>query len=129
MFKEFKEFAIKGNAVDLAVGVIIGAAFGKIIDSLVNDIIMPPLGLVLGHLDFSKLVVHLSSGADLRYGAFINVVINFLIIAFVIFLMVKQINRLRRQKEVPPTEKECQFCRSKIPILASRCPHCTSQVG
>jgi large conductance mechanosensitive channel len=129
MFKEFKEFAVKGNAIDLAVGVIVGAAFGKIVDSLVNDIIMPPFGLILGNLNFSRLMVHLRSGADLRYGAFINAVINFLIIAFVIFLLVKQMNRFRRKPEVAaPSEKICPFCQTAIPIKATRCPHCTSQV-
>lgn len=130
MFKEFKEFAVKGNAIDLAVGVIIGAAFGKIVDSLVQDIIMPPLGLILGNVDFSKLKINLPSGAVFAYGSFINAVINFLIIAFVIFLMVKQMNRFK-SKPVPsaPNEKDCPFCYSKIPLRAVRCPNCTSQMS
>lgn len=128
MFKEFKEFAVKGNAIDLAVGVIIGTAFGKIIESLVNDIIMPPFGLVLGNLDFSNLMIHFRSGAILRYGAFINTVINFLIISFAIFIVIKQMNRFRRKPQAAPSEKLCQFCQSSVPIKATRCPHCTSQI-
>lgn len=129
MFKEFKEFAIKGNAIDLAIGVVIGAAFGKIVDSLVNNIIMPPFGLILGNLDFAGLKWTFPSGAVLGYGAFINAVVNFFIIAFAIFLFVKQINRFRRRPEAAVTEKECQYCRTLIPIMATRCPHCTSQLA
>lgn len=129
MFKEFKEFAIKGNAIDLAIGVIIGAAFGKIVDSLVHDIILPPFGLILGNIDFSNLKWTLSSGAILGYGAFFNAIINFLIIAFAIFLVVKQINRLRRRPQAAPTERECPFCCRLIPVKAARCPNCTSQLN
>jgi large conductance mechanosensitive channel len=128
MFKEFKEFANKGNAIDLAVGVVIGAAFGKIVDSLVNNIILPPFGLILGNLDFAALKWTFPSGAVLGYGAFLNACLNFLIIAFSIFLIVKQINKFRRKPELAVTDKECQFCKTSIPIAASRCPHCTSQL-
>jgi large conductance mechanosensitive channel len=129
MFKDFKEFAVKGNAIDLAVGVIIGAAFGKIVDSLVNDIIMPPFGLVLGNLDFSKLAIHFNSGAVLRYGAFINAIVNFLIISFAIFLLIKQMNRFRRKNQPTQVERHCPFCFTNIPNQAVRCPHCTSQIA
>lgn len=145
MWKEFKEFALRGNVVDLAVAVIIGAAFGKITTSLVNDVIMPPLGLLLGDLDFSDYFINLSGDAaypslqaakaagavTLNYGAFITTVINFLIIAFVIFMVIRQLNRLRRKEEVPaaaPTEKNCPFCVTAIPLKATRCPHCTSEL-
>ena len=142
MLKEFKEFAMRGNVMDLAIGVIIGGAFGKITTSLVNDIIMPPIGLLLGKVDFSNLFLNLSGGtyasladaqkagaATLNYGLFINNVINFLIIALVIFLIVKQINRLQKpQPSTAPSTKECPFCLSTIPIKATRCPHCTSQL-
>ncbi|MBX4204750.1 MAG: large conductance mechanosensitive channel protein MscL [Candidatus Doudnabacteria bacterium] len=129
MFKEFKEFAIKGNAIDLAIGVIIGAAFGAVVNSLVHDIILPPFGLILGNIDFSNLKWTFPSGAVLAYGAFINSIINFLIIAFAIFLVVKQMNRFRRKPEADISEKECAFCHTLIPIKASRCPHCTSQLN
>jgi len=142
---EFKAFVMRGNVVDMAVGVIIGAAFGKIITSLVNDVIMPPIGLLLGKVDFSNLYLNMSGKAfeslaeaqkagapTLNYGIFLNNVINFLIIAFVIFIVIKQINRLQRQPPPappgPPTTKECAFCCSTIAIKASRCPNCTSQV-
>lgn len=138
---EFKEFALKGNVVDLAVGVIIGAAFGKIVTSLVEDVIMPPLGLVLGKVDFSNLFINLSgqtvtSVADAKkaglpiiaYGLFLNNVFNFLIVALAIFFLVKQINRLRRGEEPAPTTRECPFCTSAISLKATRCPHCTSQL-
>lgn len=141
MIKEFKEFAVKGNAIDLAVGVIVGAAFGKIVDSLVKDIIMPPFGLVAGKVDFSNLFVALgenkfatlaeaqAAGAPtLNYGLFINAVINFVIVAFAIFIMVRQINRFRRKRETTPNTKRCQFCMSNIDIDATRCAHCTSQL-
>ncbi len=140
--KEFKEFALKGNAVDLAVGVIIGAAFGGIVTSLVNDIMMPPVGRALGGVDFSSLFLVLGDGtypslkaakeagaATINYGVFINVVINFLIVAFVLFMVVKAMNRMKREAPAPapaPTEKECPQCATSIPIKAKRCPHCTS---
>lgn len=143
MLKDFKEFAMRGNVVDLAVGVIIGSAFGKIVSSLVNDVIMPPLGLVLGNVDFSNLYINLSQkhypslaaaksvGAPvIGYGQFLNTVIEFLIIAFVVFLVVKTLYRLHREEKAPtkPTSKDCPFCLSKIPPKATRCPQCTSQL-
>jgi large conductance mechanosensitive channel len=144
MLKEFKEFALKGNAVDLAIGVIIGAAFGGIVTSLVNDIMMPPIGKVLGGVDFSNLFLVLGDGtypslkaakeagaATINYGVFINVVINFLIVAFVLFMVVKAMNRMKREAPAPapaPTEKECPQCATSIPIKAKRCPHCTSNL-
>lgn len=137
--KEFKEFAIKGNALDLAVGVIIGAAFGKIVTSLVEDVIMPPLGAVLGKVDFSSLYFNLSSkpvtsiaeakkeGVPvIAYGLFLNNVLNFLLVAFAVFLLVKQINRFKRGEEAKPEAKECPFCCSSISLHATRCPNCTS---
>jgi large conductance mechanosensitive channel len=135
MIKEFKEFAVKGNVVDMAVGIIIGAAFGTIVKSLVDDVIMPPIGLLLGKVDFSNLVITLKEGtADapavaLRYGAFINTVISFLIVAIAVFFLVKGINQLKKQEAAPPAEpttKECPFCFSAIPLKAVKCPHCTS---
>lgn len=135
MLKEFKEFAIKGNVVDMAVGVIIGTAFGKIITSLVNDIVMPPIGLLIGNVDFSDLSLKLSSPignlkpVTLNYGLFINNVINFLIIAFCIFLMVKGLNSLKKKEPAPssiPTTKECPQCLSVVPIKAVKCAFCTS---
>ncbi|MFH1228257.1 MAG: large conductance mechanosensitive channel protein MscL [Planctomycetota bacterium] len=143
MFKEFKEFAMRGNVVDLAIGVIIGGAFGKIITSLVNDIVMPPIGLLLGQVDFSKFYVNLSganyatlkdaqaAGAPtINYGLFINNIVDFLIVAFVVFLFIKQINRLHRPAPAPaaPPTKECGYCFSKIDIKATRCPNCTSEL-
>ena len=142
MWREFRAFAMRGNVVDLAVGIIIGAAFGKIITSLVTDIIMPPIGLVLGRVDFSSLFLNLSgqpygslaeakaAGAPtINYGVFLNNVIDFIIVAFAIFLLVRSINRLSRQPEAAPaasTTKECPFCVSLISIRATRCPQCTS---
>jgi large conductance mechanosensitive channel len=145
MLKEFKEFAMRGSVVDLAVGVIIGGAFGKIVSSLVEDVIMPPIGQLLGHVDFSGLFINLSGthydsiklakaanppGATLNYGLFINNVINFLIVAFVVFLVVQQMNRLTK-KPAPaavPTTKDCPQCAMTIPIAAKRCGHCTAQL-
>ncbi len=146
MLKEFREFALKGNVVDLAVGIIIGAAFGKITTSLVNDVIMPPIGFVLGRVDFSDLYVNLSgvayesldaakkAGAPvIAYGAFISTVIDFTIVAFAVFILVKQINRLRNvigRNEPPPalTEKTCPRCFSNIPIQATKCKSCTADL-
>ena len=145
MLQEFKEFIMRGNALDLAIGVIIGAAFGNIVSSLVNDILMPPIGLLLGQVDFSGLFIDLSgqgyatlaaaqeAGAPtLNYGLFINNVIDFLIIAFVIFIVVKQVNRFTKQEEeapAEPTTKTCPYCATEIPIAATRCPHCTSELS
>jgi len=143
MLKEFKEFVMRGNVLDLAVGIIIGAAFGKIVSSLVSDIIMPPIGLVLGKVDFSSLFIDLSGAnhptlaaakaagaATINYGMFINTIIDFLIVAFVIFLVVRQANKLKRQPApAPASTKECQFCATAIPIPAKRCPNCTSQLA
>lgn len=129
MLKEFREFAIKGNAIDMAVGLVIGAAFGKIVTSLVNDVIMPPIGLLLGKVDFSSLAIHLNEKTAIKYGVFINNLLDFVIVAFAIFLVIKQINRLK--KAPPPAEpstKDCPKCCSSIPIRASRCPHCTSEL-
>lgn len=141
MWKEFREFAMRGNVVDMAVGIIIGAAFGKIVTSLVSDVIMPPIGMVFGKVDFASLYINLSgtdyasladavkAGAPIiKYGAFLNTVIDFTIIAFVIFLLVKQINRLKKEEIAEPDTKECPFCMSRVPIKASRCPACTSEL-
>ncbi len=144
MLKEFKEFAMRGNVLDLAIGVIIGGAFGKIITSLVNDVIMPPIGLLLGKVDFRNLFINLSGGqystlADaqdagavtINYGTFLNTVVDFLIVAFIIFLLVKQINRMQKKEEEKPAEsttKECPYCLTSIPIKATRCPACTSEL-
>jgi large conductance mechanosensitive channel len=144
MFKEFKAFAMRGNVVDLAIGVIIGGAFGKIVSSFVDDILMPPIGLLMGNADFSNLFLTLSgekyatlaqaqeAGAlTLNYGLFINAVIDFLIVAFAIFLLIRQLNKLDRNKEAhvaEPTTKACPFCLSEIAIKATRCPACTSKL-
>ena len=148
MFKEFKEFAMRGNVVDMAVGIIIGAAFGTIVKSLVDDIIMPPIGLLLGNVDFSNLFAVLKSGkvtgpylslaqakeagaVTLNVGLFLNTVITFVIIAFAVFLLIKGINQLKRKEEAPPAEpttKECQYCFSTVPIKATRCAFCTSEL-
>jgi large conductance mechanosensitive channel len=143
MLKEFKEFALRGNVIDLAVGIIIGAAFNKIVTSLVNDIIMPPIGLLLGGVDFSNLFINLSStpyasladaqaaGAPtINYGLFINNIIDFIIVAFVIFLLVRWINRMRARpaEQVTPTTKPCPYCFSTINIKATRCPECTAEL-
>ncbi len=148
MFKEFKEFAMRGNVVDMAVGIIIGAAFGTIVNSLVSDIIMPPIGLIFGQVDFSSLFIVLKEGkvpepydslaiakaagaVTVNYGAFINTIVSFLIVAFAVFLVIRNINKLRRETEVPPaapTIKECPYCFSVIPLKATRCAHCTSEI-
>ncbi len=144
MLKEFKEFIIRGNAIDMAVGIIIGMAFGAIVTSLVNDIIMPPIGLLLHKVDFPNLFINLSGthyaslaeakkagAAVIAYGTFVNLIINFLIVALVLFLLIRQVNRLKRKPEtvpIVPTTKECPYCLSSIPLKASRCPHCTSEL-
>jgi len=148
MFKDFKEFAMKGNMVDMAVGIVIGAAFGTIITSLVADIIMPPIGLLLGNVDFANLFLLLKEGkipgpygsvaaakaagaVTLNIGIFINTCISFLIIAFSVFIVVRNINNLRRKEEAPPTvptTKDCPYCLSVIPIKATRCAHCTADL-
>lgn len=143
MWKEFKEFAMRGNVLDMAIGIIIGAAFGKIITSFVSDVLMPPIGLLMGKVDFSSLFVSLSgqpypsltaakaAGAPtINYGVFFQTIFDFVIVAFVIFLLVKQVNRLKREPAAPPaapTTKDCPYCLSSIPIKATRCAHCTSE--
>ena len=127
MLKEFREFAIRGNVMDFAVAVIIGGAFGKIITALVEDILMPLIGLVLGGVDFGSLAFTVG-GAEVRWGAFVQSVVDFLIIAFVIFLIVRAINRLKREEPTTPTTKECPYCATTIPLKAVRCPNCTSQL-
>jgi large conductance mechanosensitive channel len=136
MLKEFREFALRGNVVDMAVGIIIGGAFGKIVSSLVADVIMPPLGLLLGNKDFSSLSVSLKEASGkvpavvINYGTFINTVVDFVIVALVIFLVIKQINRLKGEQPPPaPTAKDCPRCFTSIPIKATRCPHCTSDLA
>ena len=143
MLKEFKAFVMKGNVLDLAVAVIIGAAFGAIVTSMVNDIIMPPIGLILGHVDFKELFLSLNgqsyatmaaakaaAAPVMAYGQFLNTVINFLIVAFVIFMVVRTANKLQRAPApAVPTTKDCKFCCQAIPIPATRCPHCTSQLA
>ena len=137
MMKEFKEFATRGNVIDMAVGIVIGAAFGKIVTSIVNDIIMPPIGIVLGNVDFSNLVITLkaktaeSEAVTIKYGAFINTVVDFIIVAFAIFIVIKQMNRFRKKEgAVPkePTTKECPKCYNTINIKSTRCPYCTSEL-
>jgi large conductance mechanosensitive channel len=142
MFKEFKAFAMRGNVLDMAVGIIIGAAFGRIISSLVADIIMPPIGLLFGKVDFSGLFLNISGtsyptlaaakaagAATINYGVFLNTVLDFLIVALVIFMLVRQVNRWNKPAPAaPPTTKECPYCASTIPLKATRCPNCTSEV-
>ncbi len=130
LLKEFQDFAVKGNAIDMAVGIVIGAAFGKIVSSLVNDIIMPPLGLLLGRMDFSSLAIELNEKTAVKYGVFINNVLDFVIVAFAIFVVVKQMNRLKKAPPpADPTTKDCPKCCSSIPLKATRCPHCTSELA
>jgi large conductance mechanosensitive channel len=143
MLKEFKAFAMRGNVLDMAVGIIIGAAFGRIITSLVGDILMPPLGLVLGKVDFSSLFLNISGksyptlaaakaagAATINYGLFLNSCIDFLIVAFAIFLLVRQVNRWNKPAPAAaPTTKKCPRCATEIPLEATRCPHCTSELG
>lgn len=134
MLNEFKAFAMRGNAIDMAVGIIIGVAFGKVIHSLVNDILMPPIGFLIGKVDFSHLVITLhkktttSPAVVISYGAFVNTLIDFIIVALALFFIVKQFNRFSKPKAKPSTTKECPFCCASIPIKATRCPQCTSQV-
>jgi len=142
MFKEFKEFAMRGNVLDMAVGIIIGAAFGRIITSLVNDVIMPPIGLLLGKVNFSSLFVNLSGtpyasladakkagAAVIGYGAFLNTILDFVVVAFVIFLLIRQVNKMKKEPApAAATTKECPYCLSVIPLKATRCGHCTAQL-
>jgi large conductance mechanosensitive channel len=142
MYKEFKEFIMRGNVVDLAIGVVIGAAFGKIVTSFVEDVLMPPIGLLLGGADFSNLFINLSGkaypsiaaakaagAATLNYGIFLNNIINFLIIAFAIFLLIKQINRMQSPAPAAaPTTKDCPYCLSAVPLKATKCAHCTAEL-
>lgn len=147
MIKEFKEFVIRGNVIDMAVGIIIGAAFGTIVKSLVDDVVMPPIGLLLGNIDFSNLFVVLKEGAKaaapyatlaaakdagavvIAYGFFINTIITFLIVAFCVFMLIKSISKMQRPKAAAATTKECPYCISSIPMNAKRCPHCTSELA
>lgn len=148
MLKEFKEFAMRGNVVDMAVGIIIGAAFGTIVKSLVSDIIMPPIGLLLGNVDFTNLFSVLKEGAKIagpyasladaqaagavtiNYGVFINTIISFIIVAFAVFMVIRSVNRLKKKEEVPAelATKDCPYCLNSIPIKATRCPNCTSKL-
>jgi len=149
MFKEFKEFAMRGNVIDMAVGIVIGAAFGTIVKSLVSDIIMPPIGLLLGKVDFANLFAVLKQGeavagpyaslvdaqaagaVTINYGVFIDTVISFIVIAFAIFMVIRGMNKLKKKEEAPPAEpttKDCPYCLTSIPIKATRCPHCTSEL-
>ena len=150
MLKDFKEFVMRGSVVDMAIGIVIGAAFGSIVKSFVDDVLMPPIGLLLGNVDFSNLFITLREGAKaagpyaslaaakaagavtLNLGIFINTIISFIIIAFAVFMVIKGLNRMKREPEAPPAEpatKECPFCLSAIPLKATRCPHCTSEVA
>lgn len=143
ILKEFKEFAVKGNVVDLAIGIIIGASFGKIVTSFVNDILMPPIGKLLGGFDFSNLFINLSDKsvaslaeakaagiATINYGVFLNTLIDFTIVAAAVFILVRQINRLKKAEEpaAAPATKECPYCLNAIPVKATRCGHCTSEL-
>ncbi len=142
MLKEFRDFAMRGNMLDMAVGIIIGAAFGRLVSSFVSDILMPPIGLIRGHSDFSAKFINLSGhayatlaeakaagAATINYGAFLNVAFDFLIVAFAVFMLIRQINRLKGEEKPPAvTTKDCPFCMSAIAINASRCPHCTSEL-
>jgi large conductance mechanosensitive channel len=145
MLKEFKEFALRGNVIDLAVGVIVGGAFGKIVTSLVNDIIMPPIGMLLGKVNFTDLFIDLSGkgyatladaktagAATINYGLFLNTILDFIIVAFVVFVVIRQMNRMKKPEPaaapVDPIVKTCPHCATEIPIKASRCPHCTSEL-
>ncbi len=134
--KDFKEFAVRGNVVDMAVGIIIGGAFGKIVSSLVADVIMPPIGLALGNVDFSQLMIVLREATEeteavtIGYGLFINQLVNFVIVAFAVFLVISQMNRLKKKEEAPAaTTQPCPYCCTAIDLKATRCPHCTSEVS
>ena len=149
MFKEFKEFAMRGNVVDMAVGIIIGGAFGTIVKSLVSDVVMPPIGLLLGGVDFSNLFLVVSQGSPagpyaaladaqaagavtINYGLFINSIVSFVIVALAVFFVIKSLNAMKREQEEPPAEpttKDCSYCATEIPIKATRCPHCTSDLA
>ena len=149
MMKEFKEFAVRGNVVDMAVGIIIGGAFGTVVKSFVDDVLMPPLGMLVGNIDFQNILVVLRQGTPagpydtlaaakeagavtLNLGMFVNAMVSFAIVAFAVFLLVRGLNRLKRQEEAPapaPTMRDCPFCMSSIPLKATRCPHCTSEVA
>ena len=135
MVKEFRDFAMKGNVVDMAVGIIIGAAFGKIVSSLVGDVIMPPIGLLMGNVDFSSLAFTLKDATDaspavtIKYGLFINTIIDFVIVAFAIFMVIKQMNRLKKPAPAPVvTTKDCPHCLMSVPLKATKCGHCTSEI-
>ena len=141
MLKEFKEFALKGNVLDMAVGIIIGLAFGKVVTSVVNDLLMPPIGLLMGKVDFSNLFINISGSpvaslaaakaagaATINYGLFVNNVIDFILVAFAVFILVKQVNRFTPKPATVPTTKACPFCLTAIPLKATRCPSCTSQI-
>jgi len=149
MFKEFKEFAMRGNVLDMAVGIIIGGAFGTIISSMVNDVLMPPVGMALGNVDFTNLYILLKEGSKaaapyaaladakaagavtINYGLFLNSVISFVIVAFCVFMLIRSMNKLKREEVAPPAEpttRDCPFCYTAIPLKASRCPSCTSEV-
>ncbi len=141
MLKEFKEFAMRGSLLDLAIGIVLGASFGRIITSFVNDILIPPIGLLLGGLDFASLFITLRGGPfpsvaaakaagapTINYGIFLNTIIDFVVVAFVLFLVIRQVNRMRRESEATPSTKPCPFCLSTIPLGAVRCPQCTSEL-
>lgn len=145
MIKEFKEFAMRGNVVDMAVGIIIGASFGTIVKSLVDDVLMPVIGLLMGNVDFANFFLVLKAGkipgpyatlaeakaataVTMNYGLFINSIVTFLIVAFAVFLLIKQINSMKKEVPAAPTTKECPFCLSVVPLKAIRCPHCTSEL-
>jgi large conductance mechanosensitive channel len=148
MLQEFREFVLRGNVVDMAIGIIVGAAFGTIVEALVDSVIMPPVGLLLGGVDFTNFFILLKAGSPaapyasladaqaagavtINYGLFINAVVSFLIVAFTMFLLIRSVNRLKREEEAPPVEpttKECPYCLSAIPVKATRCPHCTSEL-
>ena len=133
-FNEFKTFAMRGNVMDMAVGIIIGAAFGKIVTSLVEDVIMPPIGWALGKVDFSDLALELTEGVNIKYGAFINTVISFIIVAFAVFILIKAVNTLqakmvKEEAAAAPSVKKCPYCCKEVALEATRCPYCTSELN